>query len=343
MLGFRETHSGAGAGSRTAGRERPQRFRLYGLPVLSDLPLPVAPLPATEDRDTQPAWTFRDAGEGQAAPEPDGPPIAQMVCRHGNPFGELYRGPGGAWFRTNALGTCHVPAGGQPVEVYLKAGADRRAMGILLAGQVSIFLLQQRGQPCLHASAVVTDHGTIAFLGRQGQGKTTLAAAYLRRGAALLTDDALPLQAHPDGVYGTPGLSFMKLWSETAEHVLHVREPLPSLARGHDKKIFALEGARAFATAAAPLRAIYLLARYDPAIDGTTAVSIQPLTGQKALAALLAYSLSEAFLRPDEASRFLPLYLRLLTQAPLRLLRYPTGFAYQGCVQEHILMDMERR
>jgi hypothetical protein len=155
--------------------------------------------------------------------------------------------------------------------------ADDRALGFLLAGQIATFVLHQQGYPCLHASAVLTDEGALAFLGPKGQGKSTIAAGFLRRGAALLADDIVSLQHDSEGIAVRPSLPIMKLWPQSVEGALALAEDLPDLVAGYEKKLLTVGGRYYLAGSPAPLRAIYVLDRYDPLAAGCTAVKIDRL------------------------------------------------------------------
>ena len=82
----------------------------------------------------------------------------------------------------------------------------------LLLDQVIPLVLSSQGKLVLHASAVATPEGAIAFIGSTGRGKSTLAASFTKRGFPLLTDDclwwktgtgaSLPSQAIRDCGYG---------------------------------------------------------------------------------------------------------------------------------------------
>ena len=61
-----------------------------------------------------------------------------------------------------------------------------------------------RGVEALHASAVATEHGVVAFIGPTGSGKTTLALEFLRRGYSLFCDDVLALRTRPRESDGLP-------------------------------------------------------------------------------------------------------------------------------------------
>jgi hypothetical protein len=319
-------------------------YQLYGLRVCTDLRLPFASI---EVRDDAADVVVEQAPLGRMPPEPDGPLVASTPCNvHGVDM-RAHRGPGGAWIWHRAIGLFYISPGERRVDIYPEADADQRVIGLLLAGQIAVFVLHQRGVPTLHASAVVTKHGAAAFLGPRGQGKSTMAASFLRRGATLLTDDVLPLSCRDGSVYGSPGLPLMKLWPEAAECTLSLTQQLPTMMAGYEKRLLALDGRPfaqfALAKHAVPVRGLYVLERYDPAVVGDTDVTIHRVPGPEGVAALLQHISAGAFLRPDEIGRFLPLYARAVAQASVCVLRYPSGFEYQEMVCERILDDLRRK
>ncbi len=86
-------------------------------------------------------------------------------------------------------------------QVYIGAAGLRKLLRISLS-----LALPLAGGVLLHASAVLTPHGVIAFLGPSGAGKTTLAVE-LRGPAATFSVDQTAAVAGPDGqwkVYPTP-------------------------------------------------------------------------------------------------------------------------------------------
>jgi len=72
-----------------------------------------------------------------------------------------------------------------------------------------------RGMEVLHASAVCLDGRAVAFLGRSGAGKTTLATRLLARGARLLTDDVLALTTDGASVWGHRGGAVARIDADT--------------------------------------------------------------------------------------------------------------------------------
>jgi hypothetical protein len=248
----------------------------------------------------------------------------------------------GAWWWWDALGAFHVSVERRVVRVFLEPGADEHDVGIVLLGPIAAFLFCQLGYPTLHASAVVMDRGAVAFLGPTGKGKSTLAAAFLRRGAALLTDDILPLCVEPDGVYGLPGPPLMKLWQPTAEHTLGLpAEGLPNVTSSIDKKLLVINGQYPLAQAPAPLRALYVLNRREPSSGATDQIQSQFISKREAMAVLLAQISYTAFPTPAETASFLPLFVRLASQVPIRVLSYPSRFDWQDMVVEQVERDLE--
>jgi hypothetical protein len=67
------------------------------------------------------------------------------------------------------------------------------------------------GYELLHASAVATEHGIVAFVADQGGGKTTLAAEFVHRGGTLFADDIVALDDSGGTVIGHPGPAVMNL------------------------------------------------------------------------------------------------------------------------------------
>ena len=67
--------------------------------------------------------------------------------------------------------------GGQEVIVEPSPDADERAVRLCLLGPIVALIPHQRGRLILHASAVAVGGDAIAFLGGQGWGKSTIAAA----------------------------------------------------------------------------------------------------------------------------------------------------------------------
>ena len=69
----------------------------------------------------------------------------------------------------------------------------------------------------MHACGVRIGHGCAIILGNQGFGKSTLAAAFVRRGYSLLSDDVLPLRRKLNQLQALPGVPEIRLGSKMVD------------------------------------------------------------------------------------------------------------------------------
>lgn len=318
-------------------------YRMFGFLVRSDLRLPLREEACPNG--TTPAWIFELAEPGKALLEPDGPVIGQFRYADGTAYTTVRRGPSGVRIWNRSIGTFLLVPDARRVRIFPEPGVDESFLALVLSTQVSVFILHQLGYPTLHASAVVTNRGAIAFLGPKGQGKSTTAAYFLRRGAQLLADDILPLHWQDAGVYALPSVPYLRVWPETAEHTLGITDRLPNvipehLAPGFDKKLLRIRGRFDFAREPTYLRAFYLLDRCNPASANCADIEIRHLSGRESLVTLIDRISFGAFLFPSEVARFLPLYAQLVHQAPVRVLKFPEGFEHHGAVYDRVMEDV---
>lgn len=123
-------------------------------------------------------------------------------------------------------------------EFWLDAGGTRIWMHVAttledactyLIGLVLSFVFRLRGDFSLHASAIQADRGAIALIGPHGAGKSTLAAAFGRRGMPVLTDDILRLTC-ADGVWTAHAFGgVIRLWADGESLVFGEPGRLPPL------------------------------------------------------------------------------------------------------------------
>lgn len=328
------------ARARAARPQEAWRYRMYGLDVLSDIRLPIVPIdgePATGRYDL----VIRRMPASEQFPVPDEPMVAGIECLvHQTVNIVRHVGPSGEWLVNRGV-TLHITPAATRLDVYVRPQTDEREVALLVMGQAPIFVLRALGRPVLHASAVTIAGSTFAFLGTQGAGKSSVAAGFLGRGAALVTDDALPLEIRGGEVWAYPSLGVMKLWPQTADGALALGDDeLPELVPGVGKRLLTLDGRYALVSCPSPLAALYVLERYQPAPGEHPAVTFRDLTGQQAVATLIAQISWLELLQPVEVAASLPVYLRLARALPMRVVRYPSGFEHQDAVQTAILRDV---
>jgi hypothetical protein len=147
---------------------------------------------------------------------------------------------------------------------------------VFLLGSAIGALLHQRGLLPLHASAIETRLGAVAFMGQVGLGKSTLAAAFHRRGYRVLTDDVCAVSLDADGKpLVTPAYPQLNLWADALEQIGETKENLP-LTRLVNAK-YGRSVSDGYTTNPVPLCAVYELRTHD----GGSPPSLSRVTGRE--------------------------------------------------------------
>jgi len=205
-----------------------------------------------------------------------------------------------------------------------------------LLGPVLGLLLRLRGVTCLHASAVAMDDWGIVFVGSEGAGKSTTAAAFARSGYAVLSDDIVALKSASGTPLGAtagasphaavaqnanefriaPSYPHLCLWSDSAQ-TLYGETELPRLAPEWDKRKLSLgtAGTR-FETRALPLGAIYLFTERGP----EPAPYVRAAQGQTPLVSLLANTYANNLLDRSMRAEEFAVLDKLVANVPIRML-----------------------
>jgi hypothetical protein len=171
--------------------------------------------------------------------------------------------------------------GGSEVIVEPHGPLDAPEFRAWLLGPVLGMLCHQRGLFPLHAACLRLGTGAVALTGRTGTGKSTLAAALVRRGHALLADDISVIDptAH-DGPRVLPSFPRLKLWDDVLQSL---NVPLDGMPRANSgKRKFHFYQAGSFDPSDVRLRAIYVLNR-PTASEGH---DIRPISGPDTAAML---------------------------------------------------------
>jgi hypothetical protein len=177
---------------------RANHYRLFGLAVRSGLPLPELAARPTEGppdveirlgpvaaRDDEVAG-YNVAPEGTVLYVPD---VARFLIRDG-----------------------------REIVVDPAVGASERNVRLYVLGSAFGALLHQRRLLPLHANMIGIDGRGVAFSGRSGAGKSTIAAWFYDRGHPVLADDVCAIATGEDGsVVAFPGVPRLRLWREALE------------------------------------------------------------------------------------------------------------------------------
>jgi hypothetical protein len=175
---------------------------------------------------------------------------------------------------------------GQEVMVDPSPDADERVVRLCLLGPIVALILHQQGRLILHASAVAVDGKGVAFLGGQGWGKSTMAAALHVHGHDMLADDVTALQMDSTYPMVLPAFPQFKLWPDSITALGNAPETLPVLHPDLSKRAFHVTSG--FVHAPLPLRHIYVLARGEN-------LEIESLGPREALVELIRHSYAARF------------------------------------------------
>jgi hypothetical protein len=117
-------------------------------------------------------------------------------------------------------------------EIWIDRVADcpEDILRLYLLGSVFGALLQQRRFLVMHASSIQTAHGAVLFVGSQGNGKSTLLTALVRRGYAMLADDVTAVTVEsPSGPVAFGSFPHLRLCADTAARLDYPVEGLPRI------------------------------------------------------------------------------------------------------------------
>lgn len=191
--------------------------------------------------------------------------------------------------------------------------------------QVVPLALSLQGQAVYHGGAVVIADGAAAFLGRSGQGKSTLVAACAARGHAFLSDDCLVLreESQPGNarVMALPNADFIRLWPDS----VHGHAAAPGRGRIHPgspkPRLQADPEALPYCDAPRHIRLAFVLS--EP-VDDT--IDVKQLSPSEATMAWSANAFLLDLKSPQSLRRNLARAGRLAATVPVYRLAYPRRY-----------------
>jgi len=206
-----------------------------------------------------------------------------------------------------------------------------------LLGPVLGLLLRFRGVTCLHASAVAIGESVVAFVGAEGSGKSTTAAAFAKAGYAAVSDDVVALVERDGNFFISPTYPHLSLWPESVELLYGSKEALPPFVPNWEKRRLSSEnGGARFEDDALPLRTLYLLDE----IRDEPGPHVEDVTGQTGFLALVSNSYATNMLDSEmRASEFRTLS-NLVAKVPLRRLFTSKGQLPPADLCQVVLQDL---
>jgi hypothetical protein len=230
----------------------------------------------------------------------------------------------------------HVSARGECVRWRRLTIVHDEVLFTYLLNQVLSHCMVAKGMEPLHATCVVVDGMAMAFLGDTGYGKSTLAAAFLKRGYPLLTDDLLMLHFVSSGVLAFPSLARLKLHPDSSDATMNSRRSMPM--NNFTTKMILPLGQMEHVSHSVPLRAVYVL----PTRHGSTTICIRRATGHRALIPIVRNTFNTMWLTEPRLVRQFAFASRLASAVPIRYLSFPRQLEALPRVVDRLLLDIAR-
>lgn len=274
--------NGAAQAAATTDDDR-SRFLLYGLRIVSTVPLPGARASAHGSAEDDVRVDLLGAPHGSSV----GRGVTHHATRVSQP--DIAVEPDGIHILDwSGFVQVRIDAGMRSIGLF--ATADRLPLlPSIVAGWTLGYVLLQRGAVCLHGSVVRFRGRTVALLGDSGAGKSTLAAAAVRAGADLLADDVVAILDPNVRRSVAAGPSSLRLTPATAD-ALGIPEDELQQSDGADKPLWTPARESESPMPPAHLDAIYLLEPSSSHGDGTVSIVGDRLDPGAALLALIRAS-----------------------------------------------------
>ncbi len=190
----------------------------------------------------------------------------------------------------------------------------------LLIDQV-VPLVLSRDRLVLHASAVATPSGAVAFVGYTGAGKSTLAAALAVAGLPMLADDCLVIEPSPRGFVARPFYPGVRLWADSVRAVGASRRPSAPVAHYTRKR--RLDGRHlSYQLEGLPLRRVFVLDR-PVRRAAKQPLTVTALRGPAALVSILECTFQIDIGDAAAVRRTFEMQSRLVRATPVHRLTYP--------------------
>jgi hypothetical protein len=261
------------------------------------------------------------------------------IDEHGTPVRRVARSRDGDFFHIDYCDGTRVVLNASGQRVWARgATPDLEDTATYVLGPVLGMVLRLRGVNCLHASAVAIGNSACAFVGRSGSGKSSIAAAFARRGHAVLSDDVTAVEERDTGFVAQPAYPRLRLWPESVEGLFGAADSLPRMVEGWDKRYVDLASAPfRFQRAPLPLAAIYLLD------SGPGEPAIATVGSREAVMGLVAETFATYLLDRDMRAREFDFIGRMIEAVPVRRLRRGVGWDDLGLACDLVVADAASR
>jgi hypothetical protein len=314
-----------------------KRYRIYGLTLQSEFSLPELLECTDSDSETQITITTENK---DASSSTDSEWFINWTTPSGTPWFSCAKNAGSYLLRFEDLAEFRVDRKGTEIHCPRHSQVPQDTLRHLLLNQVIPMVLNLRGQEALHASAIATPEGAVAFCGPSGAGKSTLAAIFQQGGTPLLTDDCLALSEEPAGVRVAPGYPGLRLWKNVVRDLNWDHHARHNVAHYTSKRRVDVErGPETYCSSPQILRAIYVLAESSQ-VSREDGFKIETLTPKEQLIALLSYCFRLDITDRAMLARQFLFFARIPALVRIRRIWLPRNPQRLGDTREALLADL---
>lgn len=180
---------------------------------------------------------------------------------------------------------------------------------------VLAFLLRQRGVLVLHASAVDVGGRGVVVCGPAGAGKSSVAAALVAGGAALLSDDVVGLTLTGEQWWAQRGTPSLRLWDDGAAVFAADVDAVPRFSETWSKRV--LSAARLGGRNAAGPAPVALVCVLGERVGSADVPSLESLRGHAAFREIVPHTAANFLHDSERRAEELGQLTHLLTRVPL--------------------------
>jgi len=259
----------------------------------------------------------------------------EYVFDDGTVWTEFYRLETGYLLRFPDLADFEVTSDGRTVVAHPAPDADAATVEHLYLNQLVPLALSRQGRPAFHASVVTVPGGCVAFLGRTGMGKSTLAASFALADAEFLTDDSLIIDDRDGRIVSLPGHASLRLWEDSVDQLIGQSAARAEQTSYSSKARLLAGGALRHRDTPTPLLAAFLLTRM-----GSTRINLQQITGAERHIAWVENSFLLDVQDQGLLNRHFCWTRRIAAKVPTFALDYPRNYGSLADVRQTITQQV---
>lgn len=311
-------------------------YRIYGLIAYSEIPLPeLAPITNEKFdlfiRHSSPSETFKTPSQW----------FMQWYLPNRELWLSFAKIDSGYLLRFKELADFFVSNNGQQIVCIPSKGIPSNTISHLLLNQVIPLIINLKGGEAIHASAVLTEKGVIAFSGNTRTGKSTVAGSFLCAGYSLMSDDCLVLLEKDQGIYALPAYPGLRLWEDSLDWLFGNNGNRKSVAHYTTKQRVCVEkNPGAYCDEPQPLRRVYAIAEPSETKKGDDIV-IEALSPLDSIMELVKCAFRLDITDRDMLTRQLGFLKRVVSTVSVRRFIFPRNLQLLPAIREAILKDLK--